>query len=76
MQRSRIIIFVVVVLLVMLALPAIARADKTAKYAPTESIVTTTKPAPDPVPDGWTWDEAKPASLPDGWTWDEATARA
>jgi hypothetical protein len=76
MQRSRFIFFIVVVLLVTLALPAIAHADETVEPVPTESVVTATEPALEPVPDGWTWDEAAPAPgpVPDGWTWDEVTA--
>lgn len=72
MQRSRITLFILVALLVMLALPAIARADETTDSPSSESVAVTSEPAPD----GWTWDEAAPASepepLPDGWTWDEA----
>jgi hypothetical protein len=55
-------------LLSVLALPAVARADDP-PAAPAEQ----TQPA-DPVTDGWTWDERAPGSAfsPDGWTWDEA----
>jgi hypothetical protein len=74
MQRSRIILFIVVALLVVLALPAVARADEIVDSTPAESVVPATEP--EPIPDGWTWDEAKAprAPAPDGWTWDEATA--
>jgi hypothetical protein len=58
MQRSRLILFIVAVLLVVLALPAIARADETAENLPSEWVVTATERAPRPAPDGWTWDEA------------------
>jgi hypothetical protein len=70
MQRSRISLFIVVVLLVLLALPAIARADETTGSTSGETMAVTGEP----TPDGWTWDEAPPAPelLPDGWTWDEA----
>jgi hypothetical protein len=70
MQRSRISLFILGVLVVILALPAIARADETPDYASSKSVTATAEP----VPDGWTWDEAvTPESVPDGWTWDEAT---
>jgi hypothetical protein len=42
--------------LIVLVLPAVARAAD---------------PAP-AAPDGWTWDEmTAPSATPDGWTWDE-----
>jgi len=45
-----------ILVLTVLALPAIARADDSAPPAPT----------------GWTWDESGGTQSPDGWTWDEA----
>jgi hypothetical protein len=54
-----------VLLVALLAMPAIARADDAPP--PTEQ----SQPA-EPAPEGWTWDEAGPAATPDGWTWDEA----
>jgi hypothetical protein len=74
MQRSRIILFVLAVMLVLLAFPAIAGADETPDST-SGGGVTATEPAPDGwtwdevAPDGWTWDEV----APDGWTWDEAS---
>ena len=44
-----------ILVLAVLALPAVARAD--AKSSP--------------VPTGWTWDELNASITPDGWTWDE-----
>jgi hypothetical protein len=62
MKRSRIILFALVVLLVVLSLPAVARADDPV-------------PSSESTPDGWTWDAApSPAPAPDGWTWDETPA--
>jgi hypothetical protein len=55
-----------VLLIAVLAMPAIARADDIPP--PGEQ----SQPA-EPAPDGWTWDEASataPAAA-DGWTWDE-----
>jgi hypothetical protein len=45
-----------ILLVTVLVLPAIARADDTAP----------------PAPSGWTWDESGATQTPDGWTWDEA----
>ena len=85
MKRSRIVIFSLVLLLVLLTWPAFARADMPDGWTWDESTVSV-DPAPagwtwdeaavsDPAPEGWTWDEAAvndPA--PEGWTWDEAAA--
>jgi hypothetical protein len=74
MQRSRIILFVLAVLLVVLAFPGIAGADEAPDVTPSGEVTAT-----EPVPDGWTWDEAAApaeAIVPDGWTWDEAPAPA
>lgn len=54
-----------VLVFVVLAMPAIARADDAAPPAAEQ-----TQPA-DPAPDGWTWDENSPPVAPEGWTWDE-----
>lgn len=85
MKRSHVVLSLVV-LLVALALPALARADGELP-APTavESAAATPSAidgwtwdeavsSPDPMPDGWTWDGAAAPvdSSPDGWTWDEA----
>ncbi len=72
MKRSQIALLSLVLLLVVLTLPALARADDVPDGwtwdEPTLSV--------EPAPDGWTWDESavsvEPA--PDGWTWDEAVA--
>jgi hypothetical protein len=72
MHRSRIILFVLAVLLVVLAFPAIAGADETPDVTPCGEVTAT-----EPAPDGWTWDEAAPPAepvVPEGWTWDEASA--
>ena len=72
MQRSPVILFVLAVLLVVLAFPAVAGADETPEVTPSGEVTAT-----EPAPDGWTWDEvALPAEpvVPDGWTWDEAPA--
>ena len=45
-----------ILVLTVLALPALARADD----------------ATAPAPTGWTWDESGATQTPDGWTWDEA----
>ena len=45
-----------ILVLTVLALPALARADDPAA----------------PAPAGWTWDESGGTQSPDGWTWDEA----
>ena len=50
------IIFSLILVLAVLALPAIARADDNGAPAPT----------------GWTWDESSAPASVDGWTWDEA----
>jgi hypothetical protein len=44
-----------ILLVVVLVLPAVARADDAAP----------------PAPSGWTWDESGATQTPDGWTWDE-----
>jgi len=44
-----------ILVLAVLALPAVARAAGDAA----------------PAPSGWTWDELSARILPDGWTWDE-----
>jgi hypothetical protein len=49
-------VFSLILVLTVLALPAIARADDDGTPAPT----------------GWTWDESSTPVAPDGWTWDEA----
>ena len=72
MKRSQIALLSLVLLLVVLTLPALARAgDVPAGWTwdePTLSV--------ESASDGWTWDEStvsvEPA--PDGWTWDEAVA--
>ena len=46
-----------ILLVTVLALPAMARA------------VDSSPPA---APAGWTWDESGATQSPDGWTWDEA----
>jgi hypothetical protein len=71
MQRSRIILFVLAVMLVMLAFPAIAGAEETPDSTSGGGVTAT-----EPAPDGWTWDEVAPPAepVPDGWTWDEASA--
>jgi hypothetical protein len=91
MKRSQIIVLLgLVCLAVVLALPALARADAaTDGWTWDESAATA-----EPAPDGWTWDEsaapADPAAegatsdesaataepAPDGWTWDESAAPA
>jgi hypothetical protein len=56
-----------IVLLTLLALPAVARADDPAPAAEQSQTVSS-----DPTPAGWTWDEAAdPGASPAGWTWDE-----
>jgi hypothetical protein len=57
-----------IILLSLLALPAVARADDLPGASAEQ-----TQPA-DPVTDGWTWDETAPGSAfsTDGWTWDES----
>jgi hypothetical protein len=69
MNRSRIVLVSVVLLLAGLASPGLARAD----IAPDgwtwdEAAVTVAA-----TPDGWTWDEAASGedATADGWTWDE-----
>jgi hypothetical protein len=72
MQRPRVILFVLVVLLVVLAFPAFAGADETPEVTPSGEVTAT-----GPAPDGWTWDEVAPTAepvVPEGWTWDEAPA--
>ena len=45
-----------ILVLVVLAVPAVAHADDHSS----------------PAQDGWTWDEASsPGAIADGWTWDE-----
>ena len=46
-----------ILLVTVLALPAMARAVDS---------------APPAAPAGWTWDESGATQSPDGWTWDEA----
>jgi hypothetical protein len=58
-----------VLLIAVLAMPAIARADDIPP--PAEQ----SQPA-EPAPDGWTWDDTSAPPGPDGWTWDEASAIA
>ena len=75
MKRTRIIFLLgLVVLVLALALPAVARADEsTDGWTWDGSVATST----DPAPDGWTWDEnaaPSPDPAPDGWTWDEASS--
>ena len=71
MKRSQIALLSLVLLLAVLTLPALARADDVPDgwtwNEPTLNIA---------VPDGWTWDEATMSAepAPDGWTWDEAVA--
>jgi hypothetical protein len=83
MKRARIItLLTLVVVLVALALPGMARADEsTDGWTWDEAAVTQSEPAPD----GWTWDsestqpspDPAPADpSPDGWTWDEETVPA
>ena len=72
MKRSQIALLSLVLLLVVLTLPALARADDVPDgWTWDESTVST-----EPALDGWTWAESavsvEPA--PDGWTWDEAVA--
>ena len=71
MKRSQIALLSLVLLLAVLTLPALARADDVPDGWTWDE--TTLSVA---VPDGWTWDAAtmsvEPA--PDGWTWDEAVA--
>ena len=66
MKRSRIFLLVLMVVLMTLALPAIARADGSADDA---AAVTTQVTA-----GGFTWDESVTATdpAPDGFTWDQA----
>ena len=45
-----------ILLIAVLVVPAIARADDAASQSPS----------------GWTWDESGATQTPDGWTWDEA----
>lgn len=45
-----------ILVLAVLVLPAVARADENSPLAPA----------------GWTWDELSASNAPDGWTWDEA----
>lgn len=54
-----------ILLLAVLAMPAIARADD-APPAYGQS-----QPA-ELAPDGWTWDETTAPAAADGWTWDES----
>lgn len=73
MKRSQIIVLLgLVCLFVVLALPALARADAAREGWTWDESAATAEPAPD----GWTWDEsAAPADPdPDGWTWDESSA--
>jgi hypothetical protein len=74
MKRSRIVIFSLVLLLAVLALPAFARAD----VAPDGWTWDESTVSVDPAPEGWTWDEAAVSvdPAPEGWTWDEAVAPA
>jgi hypothetical protein len=44
-----------ILVLAVLVLPAVARADENSP----------------PAPAGWTWDESNASITPDGWTWDE-----
>jgi hypothetical protein len=72
MKRSRIVIFSLVLLLVLLTLPAFAQAD----VAPDGWTWDESPASVDPAPEGWTWDEAAVSvdPAPEGWTWDEAVA--
>jgi hypothetical protein len=56
-----------ILLLAVLAMPAIARADDEVPPPPEQSQPVEAAPAPD----GWTWDESSAPAAPDGWTWDE-----
>jgi hypothetical protein len=69
MKRSQIALLSLVLLLAVLTLPALARADDVPDgWTGDEPALSVA------VPDGWTWDEATlSGSVPDGWTWDEAT---
>ena len=60
------IVLSLILLILALAVPAVARADDAAP-TPAEQ----TQPA-DVTPDGWTWDESSAPAAVDGWTWDEA----
>ena len=48
-------VFCLILVLTVLVLPAVARADDGGA----------------PAPAGWTWDESGAPTAPDGWTWDE-----
>ena len=75
MKRSQITVLLgLVCLFVVLALPALARADATDGFTWDESAATA-----EPAPEGATSDESAATAeqpAPDGWTWDEAAAPA
>ena len=52
MKRSRIVLLSLIVLVIVLALPAFARAD-----GGTNGCTWDESAATQPAPDGWTWDE-------------------
>lgn len=58
-----------ILVLVALALPAVARADDHAPPAP--AGWTWDEASAPPAADGWTWDETSASPATDGWTWDE-----
>lgn len=88
MKRSQIALLSLVLLLVVLTLPALARADDVPAGWTWDEPTLSVESASDgwtwdesavsvePAPDGWTWDEPAVSVEPalDGWTWDEAVA--